>query len=424
MIIEPGTSTAHRDGMKPFAIDASTAGSAWPQSDGWIGYRRMTACHLCFTGRDGQKLQNIARDPRVSIAIAKDHRRRSTSGACRSPAGATSSTTSRRSSTPTRSCSRVIRNTRLAEARSRGDRHAARDARDRLRRLDDAKGYGHAALVRVTEDDLAELVERRRHHWAGARRWQAFNARTVPAFQPGPAQEFLSLHRLLPARCKSSDAHGALAAGDRQASSSTVPGAPAPFARVERSTFTRRGARAISNQAPGNGDSPRIWSCTSARLAPVDPGLALVDLVGIGDAVVGLRRELQRAALQRAERAHHQVGAERAPARRAGRPPSCRGRSATRSAMRHGPGVEPLVHLHHHDAALGIARHDRAVDRRGAAPARQQRGMQVEAAERHGIEDRLRQDQPIGDDDRGIGAMRAESACASGGAQRRRRHHR
>ena len=33
--------------------------------------------------------------------------------------------------------------------------------------VDYAKGYGHADLMRVTEDDLAEFVERRRHHWAG-----------------------------------------------------------------------------------------------------------------------------------------------------------------------------------------------------------------------------------------------------------------
>jgi hypothetical protein len=33
--------------------------------------------------------------------------------------------------------------------------------------LDYAKGFGHSDLVRVTDKDLAEYVESRRHHWAG-----------------------------------------------------------------------------------------------------------------------------------------------------------------------------------------------------------------------------------------------------------------
>ena len=47
---------------------------------------------------------------------------------------------------------------------------------------------------------------------------------------------------------------------------------------------------------------------------------------------------------------------------------------------RHVAGVEACVHLHHHHAALGVTGHDGAVDRRGPAPARQQRAVQVEAA--------------------------------------------
>ena len=33
--------------------------------------------------------------------------------------------------------------------------------------LDYSLGFGHTDLVRVTETDLAEYVESRRHHWAG-----------------------------------------------------------------------------------------------------------------------------------------------------------------------------------------------------------------------------------------------------------------
>jgi hypothetical protein len=32
--------------------------------------------------------------------------------------------------------------------------------------LDYSKGFGHADLLRVSEADLADVVENRRHHWA------------------------------------------------------------------------------------------------------------------------------------------------------------------------------------------------------------------------------------------------------------------
>jgi hypothetical protein len=33
--------------------------------------------------------------------------------------------------------------------------------------LDYSKGFGHTDLVTVTDRDLADFVESRRHHWAG-----------------------------------------------------------------------------------------------------------------------------------------------------------------------------------------------------------------------------------------------------------------
>ncbi len=45
---------------------------------------------------------------------------------------------------------------------------------------------------------------------------------------------------------------------------------------------------------------------------------------------------------------------------------------------------------------------------RGAAPARQQGGVQVETAEARRVEHRLRQEKPVGDDDRGIEIERGE----------------
>ncbi len=45
-----------------------------------------------------------------------------------------------------------------------------------------------------------------------------------------------------------------------------------------------------------------------------------------------------------------------------------------------GAGVQPLLHLHDRNAGLGVARPDRVLYRRRATPARQQRGMDVQAA--------------------------------------------
>src|SRR5205809_423557 len=51
-------------------------------------------------------------------------------------------------------------------------------------------------------------------------------------------------------------------------SSSTVPGTPTPSPLVVRSALTRTPSPAISNQAPGAGDKPRMWLCTSCHGRP------------------------------------------------------------------------------------------------------------------------------------------------------------
>ena len=79
------------------------------------------------------------------------------------------------------------------------------------------------------------------------------------------------------------------------------------------------------------------------------------------------------------------------------------------AGQRHGAGIEALVHLHHHHAGLFVAGHDRPLDRRRAAPARQQRGMAVVAAKPRSVQNLLRQQQAVGDDDRDVGIERAKA---------------
>ena len=79
-----------------------------------------------------------------------------------------------------------------------------------------------------------------------------------------------------------------------------------------------------------------------------------------------------------------------------------------RALEQHRPGIEPGLHLHDGDAGHFIAGHDRPLDRCGAAPAGQQRGVDVEAAQHRRVEDRLRQDQAVGRDYRDIGLQLGE----------------
>ena len=66
-------------------------------------------------------------------------------------------------------------------------------------------------------------------------------------------------------------------------------------------------------------------------------------------------------------------------------------------------GIQARVHLHQADAGFGVAGQNGAVDRGRAAPARQQRGVDVDAAEPWGIKHGLRQDQAVSHDHGDIG---------------------
>jgi hypothetical protein len=56
------------------------------------------------------------------------------------------------------------------------------------------------------------------------------------------------------------------------------------------------------------------------------------------------------------------------------------GRDRARAGEQHRPGIEAGVHLHDGDAGGVVAGLDRTRNRRRPAPARQQRGVHVEAA--------------------------------------------
>ena len=144
---------------------ATNRPDGWPQAT-VVGYANDGLIIYCLVSRDSQKFTNIMRDPRISIAIANDYPQ------------------------PLQIKGLSIA-ARVVEATDSGERdHAAEimlkrypeykvmprptaDAMPLLRItpevvsvLDYSKGFGHSDLVKVTDGDLAEFVEARRHHWA------------------------------------------------------------------------------------------------------------------------------------------------------------------------------------------------------------------------------------------------------------------
>jgi hypothetical protein len=80
-------------------------------------------------------------------------------------------------------------------------------------------------------------------------------------------------------------------------------------------------------------------------------------------------------------------------------------------------GIQPLFHLHQADAGAIVAGFDRALDRRRAAPARQQRGVHVPAAMHRDVEHRLRQQQAIGHHHHQVRLQRAQLGLRGGAAE-------
>jgi PPOX class probable F420-dependent enzyme len=142
------------------------------RSDGWPQATVVSYCNdgliiYFFTDRDGQKVQNISRDPRVSIAIAKDyHRPLDIKGISLAGQAVVVDDKAEVDHAYALLLARYPEY-RVLPKPNRHEIAMVRVTPEVVSVVDYAKGYGHADLMRVTEDDLAEFVERRRHHWAG-----------------------------------------------------------------------------------------------------------------------------------------------------------------------------------------------------------------------------------------------------------------
>jgi len=145
---------------------ATNRPDGWPQAT-VVGYANDGLIIYCFIARDGQKYENIQHDPRVSISIAKDYPQplqiKGLSLAGRALVVEDLSEVEHGGGL-------LLRRYPEYKVMPRPDPAAVpmlRITPEIVSILDYSKGFGHADLVRVSELDLAEFIESRRHHWAG-----------------------------------------------------------------------------------------------------------------------------------------------------------------------------------------------------------------------------------------------------------------
>ena len=152
-------------------------------------------------------------------------------------------------------------------------------------------------------------------------------------------------------------------------------------------TFTRWPPAA--HHAPGRG-LPARTTRTSSAAGRAGSSAELVD--GRASRRRSARRPAARAARRRGRGScsTQQRGAQRRRAGRAARPRSRRRRSACARSANTGPVSRPASSCMRHTPVSRVAREDRPLDRRRAAPARQQREVHVHEPERQRFEQRDR----------------------------------
>ena len=145
---------------------ATNRPDGWPQAT-VVGYANDGLIIYTFVARDGQKFANIAVDPRVSLAIAKDYPQPLQ---IKGLSIAAKAVVVEDEGERLHASTILLRRYPEYKVMPPPDPAAVpmlRITPEIVSILDYTRGFGHADLVRVTDNDLAEYVESRRHHWAG-----------------------------------------------------------------------------------------------------------------------------------------------------------------------------------------------------------------------------------------------------------------
>ncbi len=145
---------------------ATNREDGWPQAT-VVSYGNDGLVIYCLISRDSQKFGNIKRDPRVALAIARDYPQ-----PLQIKGLSIAATVAVVTDKGEIEHAAEIMLQRYPEHRvmPRPDPAAVPTLRltpEIVSILNYSKGFGHSDLVRVTDSDLAEFVEARRHHWAG-----------------------------------------------------------------------------------------------------------------------------------------------------------------------------------------------------------------------------------------------------------------
>jgi len=145
---------------------ATNREDGWPQAT-IVGYANDGLVIYCRISRDSQKYTNIKRDSRVSLAIAKDYPQPLLIKGL-SIAATVSEVTD--SGEVDHVVELLLQRYPERKIMPRHDPNAVPTLRltpEIVSVIDYSKGFGHSDLVRVADNDLAEFIEARRHHWAG-----------------------------------------------------------------------------------------------------------------------------------------------------------------------------------------------------------------------------------------------------------------
>jgi len=144
---------------------ATNRPDGWPQAT-VIGYANDGLVLYAFIARSGQKYENIQRDPRVSVAIAKDY---SQPLAVKGLSLAGRALVIEDSTEVDHAGSLLLRRYpeyKIMPPPDPAEVPLIRITPEIISILDYSKGFGHTDLVRVSAGDLADVVESRRHHWS------------------------------------------------------------------------------------------------------------------------------------------------------------------------------------------------------------------------------------------------------------------
>jgi nitroimidazol reductase NimA-like FMN-containing flavoprotein (pyridoxamine 5'-phosphate oxidase superfamily) len=144
---------------------ATNRDDGWPQVT-TVGYANDGLVIYCFISRDSQKCANIKRDPRVSLAIAKDYPQPLQIRGLSIAAQAVEVTDQGEIDHVAEILLRRYPEYKVMPRPNPAAVPTFRLTPEIVSILDYSKGFGHADLIRVTDNDLAEFVEARRHHWA------------------------------------------------------------------------------------------------------------------------------------------------------------------------------------------------------------------------------------------------------------------